>query len=167
MSRLARLWRHANTGALSVRRRFPQATLDAIEQAIKDCEARHAGEIRFAVEDSLPLLEVLRGTTPRQRAIQKFGELGVWDTRDKNGVLVYLLLADRDVEIVADRGAASGEATQAQWDFCCRVMEAQFREGRFREGVLAGIEALTKVLAWHPPGPPDAGNELPDPPAVL
>ena len=150
-----------------MRTRFSKETLRAIEQAVQACEARHGGEIRVAVEDSLPLPDVLRGLTPRQRAIEVFGALGVWNTVHNNGVLIYLLLADRDVEIVADRGAASGEATQAQWDFCCRVMEAQFREGRFHEGVLAGLEALSKVLAYHPPGPPDAGNELPDPPAVL
>lgn len=167
MTRLARLWRHANTGSLSVRRCFPDETLRAIEQTVRACEGRHGGEIRFAIEDSLPLPDVWRGLTPRQRAVEKFGELGVWDTAHNNGVLIYVLLADRDVEIVADRAAGGGAATPAQWEHCCRVMEAEFREGRFREGALAGIEAVAAVLAYHPPGPPDAGNELPDRPTVL
>ena len=164
MGRLARLWRHANTGTLAARRHFPPATLDAVEQAIKACEGRHGGEIRFAVEDSLSLLEVWRGLTPRQRAAQKFAELGVWDTASNNGVLVYVLLADRDVEIVADRGLAA--VRQDEWEPCCRVMEEHFRAGRFAEGAIAGIEAVAAVLARHPAGP-DAGNELPDAPAVL
>jgi uncharacterized membrane protein len=167
MARLARLWRHANAGELSVRRRFPAPTLDAIERAIQACEGRHGGEIRFAVEESLSLLDVWRGVTPRQRAIEKFAELGVWDTAHNDGVLIYVLLADRDVEIVADRAAGGGAATQAQWEHCCRVMEQHFREGRFREGALAGIESVAAVLAHQPPGPRDAGNELPDRPAVL
>jgi uncharacterized membrane protein YgcG len=165
--KLARLWRHANTGSLAVRRHFPGATLDAIAHAIQACEGRHGGEIRFAVEDSLALLEVWRGLTPREVAVRKFAELGVWDTANSDGVLIYVLLADRDVEIVADRGVGAGKVPQDEWEQCCRVMEAHFREGRFREGAVAGIEAVAAVLARHPAGPPDAGNELPDRPAVL
>ena len=161
-----RIWRHLNTGEWAVQRLFPEAALAAIEQAVRDVESRQAGEIRFAVEDSLPLADTWRGLGARERAIQKFAELGVWDTRDNNGVLVYLLVADRDVEIVADRGVGAGRVPQAEWEACCRVMEEHFRAGRFKEGVLAGIEAVAAVLAKYPSGP-DAGNELPDRPAVL
>ena len=165
--RLMRIWRHFNVGARALRRAFPADALAAITEATRAVEARHAGEIRFAVEDSLPFLALWRGVTPRQRALEAFAQLGVWDTRDNNGVLVYVLLADRDVEIVADRGVGAGVVPQAEWERCCRAMEAHFREGRFREGALAGIESVADVLARHAPGPPDAGDELPDRPAVL
>jgi uncharacterized membrane protein len=167
MKRWPRIWRHLNTGATAVRRDFPAGTLAAIERAIAAAEARHPGEIRFAVEHSLPFAALWRGLTPRARAIQKFAELGVWDTAHNNGVLIYVLLADRDVEIVADRGVAAGRVPQAEWEQCCRVMEEHFRAGRFQQGAVAGIEAVAAVLARHPAGPPDAGNELPDRPAVL
>lgn len=167
MRRLGRIWRHFNTGARAARRCFPPEVLAAIEQTVRNCEGRHAGEIRFAVEDSLPFAALWAGLTPRARAIDQFAELGVWDTAHNNGVLIYVLLADRDVEIVADRGVAGGRVPAAEWERCCRVMEAHFREARFREGAVAGIEAVAAVLARHPPAGPDAGNELPDAPAVL
>ena len=162
---LVRMWRHLNVGARDVRRAFPGDALEAIAGATFAIEARHSGEIRFAIEHSLPFRRLWRGVTPRQRALAMFAQLGVWDTRHNTGVLIYVLLADRDVEIVADRGLA--DVAQAEWEACCRVMEAHFREGRYREGALAGIEAVSAVLARHPAGPPDAGNELPDRPAVL
>ena len=114
MADYARIWRHLNIGSRAVRRHFPEATLQAIAQATQAVEARQAGEIRFAVEDSLPFRRLWHGVTPRQRALEVFGQLGVWDTRDNNGVLIYLLLADRDVEIVADRGVGAGQVPQAE-----------------------------------------------------
>lgn len=167
MSRLARIWRHLNTGSAAVRRRFPDKALAAIEAAVKEAERRGAGQVRFAIEDSLPFAALWRGQSARERALEVFGELGVWDTRDNNGVLIYVLLADRDVEIVADRGAGGGRVTPEEWEHCCRAMEAQFCDGRFAEGAVAGIEAVASVLARHPMGPAGAGNELPDRPAVL
>jgi uncharacterized membrane protein len=166
-ARWQRLWRHLASGPWSVRRHFPGEALAAIEQAVKDCEGRHAGEIRFAVEAALPPGDVLAGATPRERAIAVFSELRVWDTEHNNGVLIYLLLADHDVEIVADRGVAGGRVPTAEWEACCQVMEAQFRAGRFREGAIAGIRAVAEVLAQHPPARPDHGNELPDAPVLL
>jgi uncharacterized membrane protein len=134
---------------------------------VKAAERRHSGEIRFAVEDSLPFRALWRGMTPRQRAIEKFTELRVWDTEHNNGVLIYVLFVDHAVEIVADRGVAGGRVPQAEWDACCRAMEGHFGKGDFREGALAGIDAVSAVLSRHPPGAPDAGNELPDRPAIL
>ncbi len=101
---ILRTLKHLFTGNLLLRRRFPAATLDAIESAIRQCESRHAGEIRFAVEAALPLSSLWRGQTPRERALEVFSQLRVWDTAHNNGVLIYLLLADHDVEIIADRG---------------------------------------------------------------
>jgi len=160
--------RHVLAGPQTLRRTFPPAVLDAVTAAVRACESRHAGEIRVAVETALPLRELWRGTSPRERARRLFCDLGVWDTEHNNGVLIYLLLADRDVEIVSDRAVADGRVDQVEWENCCRVMEQHFRAGRYREGAVAGVEAVAAVLAAHPPqGPADAGNELPDRPALL
>lgn len=160
--------RHLLSGPWVLRRSFPPQALAAIEQAVRACEARHAGEIRFAVETALDPVELWRGVQPRQRAEEAFARLRVWDTEHNNGVLIYLLLADHDVEIVADRGVAGARVPPAEWEQCCQVMEQHFRVGRFREGAVAGIEAVADVLARHgPPGPADVGNELPDRPALL
>ncbi len=162
-----RLWRHLATDQGSVRRRFPDAVLGRVEAAIADGERQHRGQVRFAVEPSLPLARVLRGVTPRERALEVFGLLRIWDTEENCGVLVYLLLADRDVEIVADRGI-HGHVGTAAWEAVCRKMEAAFREGRFAEGVEAGIAEINALLATHYPRESGTGgNELPDTPAVL
>jgi uncharacterized membrane protein len=167
MPSIGRLWRHLVTGHWQVRRDFPQGVLDRIEAAVKDCENRHPGEIRFAVEAALHPLQVWQGLQPRQRAEQVFALLRVWDTEYNNGVLVYLLLADRAVEIVADRGAAGDRVAEQEWQAVCRAMEAHFRAGRFEAGAVAGIEAVAGVLARHPPGRRGAANELSDKPVIL
>jgi uncharacterized membrane protein len=154
-------------GPWTLRRLFPAAVLAEIEAAAKAIESRHAGEIRFAIEAALEPAAIWRGITPRQRAVQVFAQLGVWDTAHNDGVLIYLLLADRDVEIVADRGAGGGLVPQEEWEACCRTMETHFGKGDFRSGALAGIEAVASVLARYGPGRVDAGNELPDRPAIL
>ena len=140
-----------------------------IEQAIRECESRHAGEIRFAVDVALSFGELWSGVTPRQSAIEAFSKLRVWDTAHNYGVLIYVLLADRDVEIVADRGVGNSRVPVAEWQACCHAMERHFREGKFRDGALAGIRAVAEVLGRHPPqaGVVDAGDELPNAPALL
>ncbi|MGQ0621359.1 MAG: TPM domain-containing protein [Panacagrimonas sp.] len=141
--------------------------MNAIEEAIRRCEREHPGEIRFAVDPALSLSELWHRITPRERAIEAFSQLRVWDTEHNNGVLIYLLLADRDVEIVADRGVGDGRVPQAQWQACCQVMEKHFGRGNFRDGAIAGIEAVAEVLARHPPDKADVRNELPDGVALL
>lgn len=148
------------------RRRFPSHALSAITAAIEKVEARHAGEIRFVVETALDLPALWRGVTPRERALEVFGRLGVWDTADNNGVLIYLLLCERDVEIVADRGIAA-RVPPAEWETICRRMEAQFRDGRFREGAIVGIEAVGELLARHFPQAAGDRNEQPNRPVLL
>jgi uncharacterized membrane protein len=167
MSTIRRSLRHLCSTPLQLRRSFPARTLARIEQAIKDCEQRHAGQIRFAVEAALPAHRVRAGCTPRQRALEVFAQLGVWDTEHNNGVLVYVLLADRAVEIVADRGVAGGRVAAGEWQAACRLMEQHFRAGAFEPGAVAGIEAVAEVLARHPPGARGPGNELPDAPVLL
>jgi uncharacterized membrane protein len=164
--RLARLLHHLLTTRFSTRRHFPPAVRTAIEQAIKECEARHAGEIRFVVETAFDLPELWHDLAPRQRALQLFGQLGVWDTAHNNGVLIYVDLADRVVEIVADRGIAA-RVPQAEWAAVCRQMEHHYRERRFREGSVVGILGVGALLGRHFPGETAGGQELPEQPVLL
>jgi uncharacterized membrane protein len=150
----------------AVRRAFPPAAMAAIEQAIARSETQHRGEVRFAVEAALDASGVVAGQSARARAIEVFSQLGVWDTEDNNGVLIYLLLADRDVEIVADRGIDALVGAQ-EWEAICRAMEAALRRREFEPAVLGAIEAVTRLLARH--FPPRAGdrNELANRPVTV
>lgn len=161
-----RVMLHLSTGRASALRTFPSATLAEIERAIKTTEELHDGQIRFAVEASLDLAPLLAGQSARQRAIEVFAKLRVWDTEYNNGVLIYLLLADRDVEIVADRGIHV-RLEQAVWEGICQKMEAAFRAGHFESGVLAGIHEVGEHLARHFPPRSDKSNEMSDAPVVL
>ncbi|WP_018078731.1 TPM domain-containing protein [Thiobacillus denitrificans] len=146
-----RRWaRHLFMPPWAWRRAFPQATLDAIEAAVGDSEMRHGGEIRFAIENSLAPALAWRGMSGRERAIEVFSQLRVWDTEHNSGVLVYLLLADHDIEIVADRGIAARVEASA-WEAVAQAMEAAFRQGEYRRGALAGIEQIGALLAAHFP----------------
>jgi uncharacterized membrane protein len=163
---LGRLLRHLATSARRVRRHFPESALRAIESAIADGERRHEPELRFAIEAALHPRAVIDGVTPRARAIDVFGELRVWDTEHNTGILIYLLLADRDVEIVVDRGVAARIAP-AEWEAICRAMEDHFRAGRYEAGALEGLRTASDLLARHfPPRGPGRG-EQPDRPVVL
>jgi uncharacterized membrane protein len=167
---IGRLLRHAAATHWRTRMHFPAATLDAIEQAIKQAEAAHGGEIRFAIETALPPLHIFNNLTPRSRALDVFSHLRVWDTADNNGVLIYVQMADRHVEIVADRGV-SERVSQPEWEAVCRLMDGHFSGGRFQAGAIAGVEAVGQLLARH--FPPRAGratqphNQLPDRPTLL
>ena len=165
-----RFFRHLVTDRGTARRRFPDAELDRVERAVAEGERTHRGQVRFVVEPALPLARVLAGLPPRERALEVFGQLRVWDTEDNCGVLVYVLLADRDVEIVADRGIHRAVGAAA-WETVCRSMEAAFRDGRFGDGAEGGVHAINALLLRHYPrlaGAADEGtNELPDRPLVL
>jgi uncharacterized membrane protein len=163
---VARLIRHLLAPPWRVRLVFPPRTLRAIEAAIRECEKTHAGQIRFAVESALHLHALLRGQSARERALEVFSQLRVWDTERNNGVLIYVLLADRDVEIVADRGIHARVGVPG-WEQICRDMEATFRAGKFEEGVLHGIRAVGAHLARHYPANGPRRNELDDKPVVL
>lgn len=163
---IKRILRHLTIGEAAVRRVFPRATLERIEQAIAEVEQHTSGQLRFAVEHALDLPALLKGQTARQRAFQIFSDLHVWDTEHNNGVLIYLLLADRDVEIVADRGIHA-HLGQAAWEEICREMEAQFRVGDFEQGVLQGIQRIGSHLATLYPPAAGLPNELPDAPVIL
>lgn len=158
---LTRITRHLIANRARVRRAFAPSSLAAIEAAIAASEARHAGQIRFAVEGALDGLPLLRQQTAQARALDVFAQLRVWDTEHNNGVLIYLLLADRDVEIVADRGIHGRVGTDG-WEAICRAMEQAFARGDYEAGVLAGIAAVTTHLAAHFPKAGAGPNELPD-----
>ena len=161
-----RLLRHMTTDLRSVNRSFPAAVLAPIEQAITAGERVHRGQVCFAVEGSLPPLRVLRQLTPRERALEVFGLLRVWDTEENAGVLIYLLLADRDVEIVADRGI-DRRVDAAAWQAICPRMEKLFRDSRSAEGVVAGVSEISALLTQHFPRTGSGANEIPDYPVVL
>ena len=149
-----------------VNRAFPRSTLTAIENAINAAEAAHDGEIRFAVEGALDGAPLFKGQFARERAIDVFSQLRIWDTEHNNGVLIYLLLADRQVEIVADRGIHA-KAGAGAWTAICRDMEAAFKTANYERGVVGGIEAVSRQLMNHFPPQAQARNELPDQPVVL
>lgn len=150
----------------AARRAFPRACLKAIERTIIAQEVRHRGELRFVVEGGLTLPLMLARRTARERAIELFSQLRIWDTEGNAGVLIYLLLADRRVEIVADRGI-DAKVGHAAWDAICGAMQREFAEGRFEAGAILGIAAISDLLAEHfPPGEVNP-NELPDAPVML
>ena len=149
-----------------IRRAFPRVTLSAIEHAIQVSQSAHVGQIRFAVEGALHGAALYQGQSPRERAIEVFSQLRMWDTEYRNGVLIYLLLADCAVEIVADRGAHTKVGSQ-EWENICRRMQAAFKEGRYEAGVVDGIQELTRHLAKHFPAYGHEQRQLPDAPVLL
>jgi len=163
---IKRLSKHLLGNRARVRKAFSPQGLKRIEDAIKASEARHGGQIRFAVEGALDGRPLLTGQSARDRAIDLFSHLRIWDTEHNSGVLIYLLLADRDVEIVADRGI-DAKVGAARWRDMCATMEAAFGHGHFEQGVLTGIEQITQELVAHFPARGGHRNELPDPPVVL
>lgn len=163
---LKRISRHLLANRSRVRRAFPPQTLASIEQAIKASEATHVGQIRFVVEGALDGAPLFRHQSARERAIDVFSLLRIWDTEHNNGVLIYLLLADRDVEIVADRGIDAVVGSTA-WGSICSMMEAEFRNANFEAGVIKGIQAVTQHLVKQFPKNGSSENELPDAPVAI
>ncbi len=163
---IARILKHLATSHASLRRLFPRPVLQRIEQVIAEVEQGHAGQLRFAVEEALDIRPLLAGQTARERAIEVFSQLRIWDTEHNNGVLIYLLLADRKVEIVADRGIHA-KLGQPVWSAICREMETSFRAGQFEAGVVSGIRSVGAHLSAHFPQHGHKTNELPDQPVVL
>ncbi len=163
---LLRILKHLSTPDWVARRAFTPTVLNRIATSIKQSEATHRGEIRFALEGDLHLLPLLKGATAHTRAIAVFSDLRVWDTEENTGVLVYLQLIDRDFEIVADRGI-NACVKPAEWEAVCRRMEAAFRKGQFEVGVIAGLTDITALLTRHFPARESNPDELPNQPVVL
>ena len=163
---LARFWRHVAMSPLQARRAFPPQTLDAIEREVRGCEKLHRGEVCFVVEAELTTGQLWRDLNSRDRAREVFASQGVWNTDENNGVLIYVLLADRKVEVVADRGI-DARVTRAEWDAICHAMEEHFRARRFEEGAIAGVRAVANLLAREFPPREGDRNELGDRPVLL
>jgi uncharacterized membrane protein len=163
---IGRIGKHLIEHHWRARRLFPPRVLDAIEQAIKTGEVRHAGQVRFVVEGALDGRPLLRGQQARERGLDLFSQLRIWDTAHNNGVLIYLLLADRKVEIIADRGIDAKVGT-AGWEKICADMQAEFKAGKFGSGSIHGIEAVSRQLAKYFPAHGKGPNELPDAPVVM
>lgn len=167
MTRMRRLWANLFGSWWQLRRRFPAALLDGITAAIAAGERGHRGEVRFAIESRLHPLAVLEGWDAPARARQVFAQLRVWDTEHNTGVLIYLLLAERRIEIVADRGIAA-RVTTVQWETICARMRDSYARGQWRAGSLQGIAAVHALLAEHFPDDGGANpDELPDRPVLL
>ena len=164
--KLSRMLGHLLLPAWWARRAFARADLAAIGDAIAACEQSHRGELRFVVEGPLPLASLWQDSSSRQRAIELFASQRVWDTEENSGILIYVQLVDRRVEILADRGIAARVA-QAEWDAICRAMEASFRRGEWRQGALQAVARAGDLLALHFPAGQSNPNELPDQPLVL
>jgi uncharacterized membrane protein len=163
---IRRIGKHLLEHHWRLRRIFTPKVLAAIEQAIKAGEATHSGQVRFVVEGALDGKPLFKDQPARERALDIFAHLRIWDTAHNNGVLIYLLLADRKVEIVADRGI-DARVGAAGWQKICAGMETDFRAGKFEAGVIKGIEAVSRQLAAHFPPHRGDRNELPDAPVVM
>jgi uncharacterized membrane protein len=163
---LRRFWRHLLMSPARERLAFPRATLDAIQREVAAQEAAHGGQVVLVVEAELTTAQLWHEVGSRERAREVFAQRGVWNTEHNNGVLVYLLLADRRVEIVADRGI-DAKVAPAEWHAICRMMEEHFRAGRYQEGAVAGVRAVSALLARHFPGRERGPNELPDRPVLI
>ena len=166
MVNIKRWFRHALMPPWRWRVLFPKTVLIDIEKAVKHSEHQHSGELWFAVENTLALSKVCRGISARQRAIEVFSDLRVWDTEENSGVLIYLLLADREVHIVADRGIIK-RVVQAEWDAIAEAMQQEFRRGDFLRGSLQGIERITILLAAHFRPGAENRNELSNKPVIV
>ena len=165
-NRFLRLLRHCLAPGGLAARRFPAATMDRIEARVSLAERNHGAEIRIAIESALPPSAILGGQTSRERALEIFGGLRVWDTEANSGVLVYLLLADHAVEIIADRGA-SARVDASVWQRACAMLAEACRDGREEEGTLAAIDLLDAALVEA--FPPRSGDvdEMPNRPIIV
>ncbi|MGC3979644.1 MAG: TPM domain-containing protein [Steroidobacteraceae bacterium] len=159
-----RWWRHLSMTRWQLRRAFPDSGLQAITECVKHSEQLHGGEIRVAIEADLSVAALLRGQTPRARALEVFAALGVWDTQARNGVLVYLCLADHSVEIVADRGLR-GRIDDDQWSAICEQLQADCAASRYEQGVCSAVIAVGQALGRY--YPVADRNEQSDRPVLL
>ncbi len=166
MKLIKRLIRHGFSLPWMARQYFPAESLKRIEAEITESETQHLGEIRFVVESNLSLVEILRKKSAKKRALEIFSDLHIWDTEQNNGVLIYLLLADHDFEILADRGIHHHVGKEG-WEAICQQMEAMFRKGEFELGVIFGIHHISDALKKHFPAHGENKNELPNKPVII
>ena len=168
MPSLLRLLKHRWHDAGDARRALGPGAVERIAERVRASERAHSGEIRVCVEAGLPLSYLWRDADVRERALTLFGKLRVWDTEHNNGVLIYLLLAEHRIEIVADRGITA-LASDGHWQTLVAGMSASFKAGRFEEGLNAAIDAVGELMTAHYPLAAGArdDNELPDAPVIV
>jgi uncharacterized membrane protein len=164
--RLRRMLRHWHASLRPARKLMPASALAQIEHEIEQAERTHAGEIRVAVETALPLSLLWRKLSARERALQLFASLGVWDTHHNNGVLIYVLLGDKAVEIIADRGIAQ-HIPASEWQALCDEVSERFRQGDPTAGCCVAVQSVGRRLARFFPASDGEGNELPNQPVLL
>ena len=163
---LKRFWRHVLMSPLKAARAFPSKTLDVLQREVAAQEKRHRGEVCIVIEAELTSAQLWHDLASRDRARQLFALRGVWNTEENNGVLLYVLLADRKVEIVADRGIDK-RVRPGEWHTICRAMEAAFAGKRYEEGALAGVRSVSDLIARDFPANGEERNELPDRPVLI
>jgi uncharacterized membrane protein len=163
---LGRFWRHVLMSPMRAARAFPPATLDAIQREIAAHEKLHRGEVCFVVEAELETMQLWADLSSRDRAREVFAMRGVWNTEENNGVLIYVLLADHKVEIVADRGIDARVGPEG-WARIMADIDRFFAESRFEEGAIAGVRAVSDLLAIHFPAAGEGANELADRPVMM
>lgn len=164
----SRIARHVMASQRGTHKLFSTDTMQRLQESIASGEATHRGEVRLIVESALPLRKVRRGMSTRQRALDLFGTFRVWDTEENNGVLLYINVADRKLEIIADR-AASRRIGDPHWQTVCGVAQASFRKGEFERGLTQALASIHDALsvAFPADGHTPRKNELPDAPVVL
>ena len=164
---LGRMLRHRWLDDKDVANLMPSELMDRLARRVAASERRHSGEVRICVEAGLPLSYLWREAAARERALAMFGKLRVWDTEANNGVLIYLLLAERAIEIVADRGL-NRHVSQEAWREIVARMSSAFREARFEDGLTQALEEVSALLVQHFPLAENQQdrNELPDEPAL-
>ena len=167
LQKIRRMLRHRWLDDRDMRRAIPAELVERLTRRVAASERRHSGEIRICVEAGLPLSYLWRDATARERAVMLFGKLRVWDTEGNNGVLIYLLLADHAIEIVADRGI-DRHVGPAQWQEIVARMGSAFRDRRFEDGLTHALEEVSALLVAHFPLAPGQANhdELPDAPVL-
>lgn len=162
----SRFFRHLFTTSAAGRSVFPPDALRAIEACISEGETCHDAEVRLIIEHSLPVSLVLKKVSPRQRAIELFSRYRIWDTERNSGILIYVNLADRKVEIIADRGVDRLVAA-VEWQALCQTVTRGFAKGAFLESMLAALAQLNAMLRERLPSRGDHPNQLPDKPLVI
>ena len=164
--RCGRALKHLRGTPATARQAFPAAALKAIEAAIADGEAIHRAEVRLIVEAALTPGMAYQGVTNRERARELFAQYGVWDTEDNCGVLIYIILAEHQVDIVADRHVGR-RITPEQWQAICRTMTAGFAQGNYHDSTVQALGELNSLLQHHFPATGERSNQLPNEPILL
>jgi uncharacterized membrane protein len=166
MKTLSRLYRHLRTTTAAGKRVFPEQTLKAIEETITEGETRHRAEVHMIVEPALDLQAVLSGMSSRDRATELFSDYCVWDTEENCGVLVYINLADHQVEIVPDRGVGR-EIPAGEWETVCQMMTQGFARGEYHQSVISALRYLNDLMEQHYPDDGTNQNQLSNKPVML